>query len=79
MPFATEPSHVSDAFRLLKSNSLNIFILKCCDTDLVACKKKKQKNKANKQKISHFYWGSERSDIGLTSLLTKGLPTLLGF
>lgn len=38
MPFAAEPSHVTDSFRLLVSSSLNIFVLKgYCEIDLVAC------------------------------------------
>lgn len=50
MPFAAEPSHVTDTFRLLGSSSLNIFILKgCCCIDLIACKKKKKSRLTNKK------------------------------
>lgn len=41
--------------------------------------KNKKKIKANKEKISHFYRGSERSDICLISLLAKKAPHIAWF
>lgn len=50
MPFAAEPSHVSDTFRLLKSSSLNIFILNgYCDIDLVGGEEGWKSRLANKK------------------------------